>query len=769
MHLPSSSSRKHLGKSSAPQQDEASRPEVNRAGAASKSAGHDDEDDDIDFFQGAEVNSLTNADDENEIDIDADIDSDSDSDSDLEVTRGTAASMLVKKSQCGAQWDRGEAGGPRASSSSRLRPSIQSGEESGDEDMTDGEGGASLEKMVSATADSDLTRLADVALTYSDSDSDSRSCSDSVSDDGSEDSDSGSDHARTLPYLSNLNHSAHSASDSDEYGEDNSDEEQEPGLYISSQAHGGTPSPLASNHPGTIVIMDAPVVTDWTGGNEALADLDLDEMMLPPLLQSNPNPSIPGSENLGLVDFLRLWAYRGGGPADQRSSPPYLGHVLAEADKEVTDVKYSDLNGDKYDFQALDWTAMETTRRAARSRRHRTYKNYVNHEGSDMPMASFDNEDRSPHESYFRFRRMHIRRDVRLAHFQLRSVLACPSRTHAYYPTLAGVSRINTLSGQTETAMSTREFPAMGGPISALDADCGVLLGGTFSGEYFYKSLDCEDVTSFREGQITSDFSNITNHVKVYQPRRSAGPVAAIASNDCGFRIMDLETERFVSDTTFPFALNCSALSPDQRLRVVVGDSSTVLITNSDTGEVLQSLSGHRDYGFSCDWSEDGRTVATGFQDRAIKIWDARKWCNSSGVATPMHTVRSEMASARGLRFSPLGSGRPVLVAAEETDFVNLIDAQTFDAKQTIDVFGEIGGVSFTNEGQDLNVLCCDPHRGGLLQLERCGRGPEPALEHIPPELPSLSRWTSTTDLPSTEQRPVRSRRPGLLEEMEPF
>ncbi len=35
-----------------------------------------------------------------------------------------------------------------------------------------------------------------------------------------------------------------------------------------------------------------------------------------------------------------------------------------------------------------------------------------------------------------------------------------------------------------------------------------------------------------------------------------------------------------------------------------------------------------------------------------------------------------------------------------EADFVNVIDAQTFDSKQTFDVFGEIGGASFTDDGR---------------------------------------------------------------------
>lgn len=160
----------------------------------------------------------------------------------------------------------------------------------------------------------------------------------------------------------------------------------------------------------------------------------------------------------------------------------------------------------------------------------------------------------------------------------------------------------------------------------------------------------------------------------------------------------------------------------------MVGDQKEVLITKAEADgkpEILKMLGGHGDFGFACDWADDGWTVATGFQDKSVKIWDARRWTDGRGRAQPVCTLGSEIAGVRSLRFSPLGSGKRVLVAAEEADFVNIYDARTFQSKQTFDFFGEIGGVSFANEGQDLHILCCDRARGGLFQLERCGLGTE--------------------------------------------
>ncbi|RCI11123.1 hypothetical protein L249_7284 [Ophiocordyceps polyrhachis-furcata BCC 54312] len=436
-----------------------------------------------------------------------------------------------------------------------------------------------------------------------------------------------------------------------------------------------------------------------------------------PVQLSNPNPTILGSSNLGLVDFLRVWALNGCFPSASRSRPPHLLEVYAQARAQVEDVTYADLAADECDLQGLDWTTMETTREDARARRQLTYNNYVNRSGSDLSRGEHDPIPSS--DSFFRFKRINFRSDMSLAHFQLRSVLACPTRKQAYYTSPSGISRLDLSSRRADLAMNLHDyFPTMGAVVSTLDAAHGVLMGGTFNGDYYIQPLDHDGLI---EGQISPDA--ITNHLRIHTPRRSSRPVASIASNDCGFRVLDIETDTFVSHASYDFALNCSALSPDRRLRVLVGDNPSVLIVNADTGETLQELAGHRDYGFSCDWSDDGWTVATGFQDKAVKIWDARRWCDSSGNSLPVCTLRSEMAGVRGLRFSPLGGGRPVLVAAEEADFVNLVDAKTFATKQTVDVFSEIGGIAFANDGQDLNVLCCDTHRGGLLQLERCGDG----------------------------------------------
>lgn len=354
---------------------------------------------------------------------------------------------------------------------------------------------------------------------------------------------------------------------------------------------------------------------------------------------------------------------------------------------------------------------------------------------------------------------MNVRRNVHLAHFQLRNVLAAQSRGRVFYAGADVVHYINPATGQGGVAMDMTDMQNM--HVSTMAAECGVLVAGGFNGEYALRRLDAVDdeddddkadeegresggatqstgrrslrgrnatAASRRarrhgEGYITTDQSGITNHVQVYASRTSGTPLAAFASNDSYFRVFDLAHEKWLSTYKYQAPLNCSALSPDGRLRVMVGDHFNVLVASAESGEILQDLPGHRDYGFACAWADDGFTVATGFQDRAIKVWDARRWRDASGEATPVATLRTNMAGVRSLRFSPVGSGPRVLVAAEEADYVDVFDARGWRSKQSLDIFGEIGGAAFADEGRDLHVLCCDPHRGGLLQFERCAAG----------------------------------------------
>lgn len=464
---------------------------------------------------------------------------------------------------------------------------------------------------------------------------------------------------------------------------------------------------------------------------------------------------VDDTHNLALRDFLYAWVRWGTNQKlNQKKKKKkevvpnfaYLNKLVLESPVKT---HCSDLRGDAQDFQGLDWTQIGVERMEARKMRLRTYKNYTNLKlpawhvslGEIFWFENYANylknftltraivQDR---ENYFKFRRMDFKPKIGLSHFQLRNLLACTSRSKICY---AGeeskVYTINPLFDQeavrmdlTDTAVQTANSITFNGiQISTIAADHNVLVAGGFAGEYGMIALGSPLRTDHIEGLITNDPNPITNHVQIHLNRHSGLPQAIFASNDTNLRTLDCTTNTIVAQHKFDYAMNCSAISPDHRLRVIVGDNRNVIISDAEKGEVLQDLSGHFDFGFACAWADNGWHVATGNQDKLIKIWDARNWTDKQGIGRPLKTISTAITGARSLKFSPLGSGKRVLVAAEAADMVSVIDAETYDSKQTLDFFGEICGIDFTPDGQSLFIGIHDSLRGGIMEFERCVSG----------------------------------------------
>ncbi|RYC62226.1 hypothetical protein CHU98_g4008 [Xylaria longipes] len=477
---------------------------------------------------------------------------------------------------------------------------------------------------------------------------------------------------------------------------------------------------------------DPPTSPDIVGSPQPALEQDVDDQDAldfaadgfepHPIFLSNANTGILMPDNCNCSNFLQLWSwYKSHNQLKDIKDTPRNDISITEGKQQR--ITYDDLKGDEYDLQGIDWKHLGVTRSSARKCRAKTFRNYTNKSYSDVWSPLIPDKLLTRHENYFRFRSMDLRTDVRLLHFQLRNIMGCASRTAVYYPCTSGtVRRLDPTTGHVKTAM--RFNTSDDSQVSTIAAEEGMLVTGSFYGTYRYRRLETENESQCYDGRLTDHVSGITNHVQINSSRHSSTPLAAFASNDYGFRMVDLTRNETILDKMYDYALNCTALGPDKRLRVMVGDLQDVLITEAETGEILQKLKGHRDYGFACDWAPDGWTVATGNQDKSIRIWDARNW------KTCVHVIRTEMAGVRSLRFSPLGSGKRLLLAAEEADVINIIDAQNFNSKQTIDVIGELAGVSFTSAGQEVVALSSDPVRGGVLCLERCDAGAEDTFEY---------------------------------------
>jgi len=92
------------------------------------------------------------------------------------------------------------------------------------------------------------------------------------------------------------------------------------------------------------------------------------------------------------------------------------------------------------------------------------------------------------------------------------------------------------------------------------------------------------------------------------------------------------------------------AFSPDRRRLVAGVEQNTVKIWDVQTGEELQSLSGHRGDVWAAAFSPDssGRWVASAGEDSTVKLWD-------SHTGALLRILRSHTGTVTTVAFSPYG------------------------------------------------------------------------------------------------------------------
>ncbi|KAK6541247.1 hypothetical protein TWF694_008613 [Orbilia ellipsospora] len=432
-----------------------------------------------------------------------------------------------------------------------------------------------------------------------------------------------------------------------------------------------------------------------------------------------PGPQFHGEyeRNLSFADFCNMLSlkYRHDplGNNECKINPDFIEILNFHLPPELN---RSAIDEDRPDYQGIPWKELDMERDRFRLLRNKKYSNYAN-------LKPYPEPHRIPQllpvkENYFRFRKTCNTVDVRFSHFQLRNVVSAVSKNDVFFTGDSTVIRIDPHTSETDTIMDLRK-PRSGDPIkiTSLASDHGVIIAGGFYGEYAMKSLDSPLDSRPVEGLVTTDSNGITNHVHFFNSRTTGTPRAVFSSNDEKLRILDCYQNKIVTEYRLPWAINCADTSPDGRLRVIVGDAKEVVIQDADNGETIHNLPGHLDFGFACAWSDDGHTIATGNQDMLVRVYDARNFKKEVAV------LDAEIAGARSLRFTPVGSGPRVLAFAEPADMVSIVDAVTWETRQRIDFFGEIAGISFSPDGRDLYIANSDKMVGGLMQFERWKTG----------------------------------------------
>ncbi|KAI0496989.1 hypothetical protein KFK09_023315 [Dendrobium nobile] len=373
------------------------------------------------------------------------------------------------------------------------------------------------------------------------------------------------------------------------------------------------------------------------------------------------------------------------------------------------------------DIQGIPWDRLSITRAKYRQTRLEQYKNYENVTNSGDASA----KGCKPTEKgriYYEFWRNTRSAKSTILHFQLRNLVWATSKHDVYLLSNYSVLHWSALTRQQSEVLdvSGHVAPSEKHPgnlqegfsqtqVSTMAVRDKILVAGGFQGELIFKYLDRPGVSFC--SRTTYEDNAITNAVEIYDT--SSGAVHFMASNnDCGVRDYDMEKFQLCRQFCFPWPVNHSSLSPDGKLLVVVGDNPEGIMADSHSGKTIHDLQGHQDYSFASAWNPDGRTFATGNQDKTCRVWDVRNLSKSVAV------LRANLGAIRSIRFTSDGQ---FMAMAEPADFVHIFDVKSgYEQQQELDFFGEISGMSFSPDTEALFIGVWDRTYGSLLQYKRC-------------------------------------------------
>ena len=155
--------------------------------------------------------------------------------------------------------------------------------------------------------------------------------------------------------------------------------------------------------------------------------------------------------------------------------------------------------------------------------------------------------------------------------------------------------------------------------------------------------------------------------------------------------------------------------SPDGRMLASGSEDKTIRLWDVVTGKHKKTLIGHKGIVDSISFSPDGRTLASGSEDKTIRLWD---------VVTGQHkqTLKGPTKFIVSITFSPDGL---TLASGSLDGTVHLWNAQTGQHKQTLQGHtGSVLSVSFSPDGRTLasggwddTIHLWDAETGTLLKI----------------------------------------------------
>jgi len=329
---------------------------------------------------------------------------------------------------------------------------------------------------------------------------------------------------------------------------------------------------------------------------------------------------------------------------------------------------------------------------------------------------------------FYKFLYSKLNTESNICHFQLRNLLASPTKNDVYYYAQDSIRHWSPITHESKSVCDLNSI-SVAGDVFSLTASRNFVAFGIGTGYYVVINTNSPDINKLEcipkidQNDLRESTVDYTINYLKFINNHTGNEELLIASNDYYCRMTDLNTFKYTYEYKDKNPINCASLRNDGKTLLCVGDSKVSKLIDITSNKSINKIKEHYDYLFACEWSPNGNYFVTGGQDECARIYDFRNMKQALNVL-PMN-----ISSVRSVRFT---DDNQYLAVAEQIDYVHIYDAANglYLREQVIEFFNDIAGISFIpGEGQTFYISIADSesnalpvvrNKGGIIEFERC-------------------------------------------------